>query len=142
MAKQLELVTGLVERINDKGTGIKVGGEWCNASQYVTPPVEMPKPGQRVNLQVERTDRGIWIQSIEVLDGGQVHQLPQPQRRGGGSGRSPAELRDIRRLAVLKAAAEFGAGRPDLKSAEVLAIAERWLAWVEQLDQKGRDQSA
>ena len=110
MAKQLELVTGLVERINDKGTGIKVGGEWCNASQYVTPPVEMPKPGQRVNLQVERTDRGIWIQSIEVLDGGQVHQLPQPQRRGGGSGRSPAELRDIRweHIANLKNANIFG----------------------------------
>jgi hypothetical protein len=71
--KILETATGLVERLNDKGTGIKIGGEWCNASQYVNPPLEMPKPGQRVNLQVERTDRGIWIQSVEVLDGGQIH---------------------------------------------------------------------
>lgn len=138
MAKQLELVTGLVERINDKGTGIKVSGEWCNASQYVNPPLEMPKLGQRVNLQVERTDRGIWIQSVEVLDGGQIHQLPQVVRRGG-SGRSPAELRDIRRLSVLRSAAEFGASRPEIKSADVLAIAGRWLAWVED---KGGDQPA
>lgn len=85
---------------------VKVNGEWCNASQYVNPPLEMPKVGQRVNLQVERTERGIWIQSIEVLDDGQIHQLPQQQRRGaGGGGRSPAELRDIRRLSVLKVAA-------------------------------------
>jgi hypothetical protein len=83
-AKVLETVTGLVERINDKGTGIRIGTEWRNASQYVTPPLEMPKLGQRVNLQVERTDRGIWIHSIDVLDDGQVHQLPMQQRRGSG----------------------------------------------------------
>lgn len=135
---QLETVTGLVERVSDRGTGIKVNGEWCNASQYVQPPLEMPTAGQRVNLQVERTDRGIWVQSIEVLDGGQTHQLPQQQRRGG-SGRSPAELRDIRRLSVLKAAAAFAASRSDVKSADVLVIAGRWLAWVED---KGGDQSA
>ncbi len=58
------------------------------------------------------------------------------QRRGGG-GKSPQELRDIRRLAVLKAAAAFASSRPDLKSADVLAIAGRWLTWVED---KGGDQ--
>jgi len=35
------------------------------------------------------------------------------------------------RLAVLKAAAEFGASRPDLKSSEVLKIADSWIRWVE-----------
>jgi hypothetical protein len=139
VAKQLDVITGLVERINDKGTDLRIGGEWANASQYINPPIEMPKPGQRVNLQVERTDRGIWIQSVEVHDGGQIHQLPTPQRRGGGGGRSPAELRDIRRLSVLKAAAAFAASRPDLKSADVMTIAGRWLTWVED---KGGDQPA
>jgi hypothetical protein len=92
----------------------------------------MPKVGQRVTLQVERTEgRGIWIQSVEVLDGGQIHDLPQQQRRGGGGGRSPAELRDVRRLSVLKAAAAFGASRPDVKSADVLKNADLWLTWVE-----------
>src|SRR5205823_5536524 len=66
-----------------------------------------------------------------------IHQLPQQQRRGGGGGRSPAELREIRRLAVLRPAAGFGASRPDVKSADVLTIAVRWLAWVEQPDQRG-----
>lgn len=133
MAKQLDIITGLVERISDKGTGCKVNGEWANASQYANPPIEMPKVGQRVNLDVERTDRGIWIQAVEVLDGGQIHQLPQ-QRRGGGGGRSPAELRDIRRLSVLKAAAGFAASRPDLKSADVLTIAANWEKWITRED--------
>ncbi len=72
MAKQIEAVTGLVERINDKGTGVKVNGEWLNISAYHAL-AELPKAGQRVEVQVERTDRGIWIQSVEVLDNGQVH---------------------------------------------------------------------
>jgi hypothetical protein len=31
----------------------------------------------------------------------------------------------------LKGAASFGVSRPDLKSADVLKIADTWLAWVE-----------
>jgi hypothetical protein len=77
-----------------------------------------------------------------VLDGGQVHQLPIQQRRGGGGGRSPAELREIRRLTALKAAAAFGASRPEVKSSDVLAIADRWVAWVEQPERKGGEQPA
>jgi|SRR5579859_993818 len=130
--KILETVSGLVEQINAKRTGIKVAGEWLNISQY-HPLTELPKPGQRVNVQVERTDRGAWIDSAEVLDGGEVHQLAVPQqRRGGGGRRSPAELREIRRLTVLKVAATFGASRPDVKSTDVLKVADLWLAWVEQ----------
>jgi hypothetical protein len=36
----------------------------------------------------------------------------------------------ITRLAVLKAASEFAAARPNLKSGEVLAIAATWERWV------------
>jgi hypothetical protein len=35
-------------------------------------------------------------------------------------------------MAVLKAAAACGDARPDCKSTDVVQIAERWLAWVEQ----------
>jgi len=130
--KNLETVTGLVEQVNQNRTGIKVGGAWLNISQY-KPLGELPTPGQRVDVHVEKTDRASWIQSIDVLDDGQVHQLPMQQRRGGGGGgRSPAELREIRRLTCLKAAAEFCARRPDVKSAQVVEVAERWLQWVEQ----------
>jgi hypothetical protein len=130
-AKNLETVSGLVEQINAQRTGLKVGGQWLNVSQF-RPIAELPTPGQRVDVQVEKTDRGAWIQSIEILDAGIIHPLPMQQRRGGGGGRSPAELRDIRRLACLKAAAAFAATRPDIKSADVVAIAERWVAWIEQ----------
>ena len=37
---------------------------------------------------------------------------------------------DHLRLAVLTAAAEFCASRPELKSADLLAVAERMEAWV------------
>ena len=136
MAKQLETVTGLVEQVNQKGTGIKVAGEWLNASQFHA--VTLPQAGQRVGVQVERTERGAWIQAVDVLDGGQIHPLPQQPRRVGG--RSPAELREIRRMSVLKAAADFATSRPEMKSADVLAVAERWLAWLEQSDSKGGGQ--
>lgn len=42
----------------------------------------------------------------------------------------------------LTAAAEFGASRPDMKSADVLAIAERWLVWIEQPERRGGEQPA
>ena len=130
--KNIETVSGLVEQVNQNRTGIKVGGQWLNISQYHAL-AEIPTPGQRVDVQVEKTERGGWIQSLEVLDGGKVHQLPLQQRRGGGGGgRSPAELREIRRLTALKAAAEFAASRPDLKSGDVLTLADRFLSWVEQ----------
>jgi hypothetical protein len=127
VAKQLETVSGLVEQVNAKGTGIKVAGQWLNSSQFHA--VTLPQAGQRVDVQVERTDRGVWIQAVDVLDSGTIRPVPQQPRRGGG--RSPAELREIRRLSVLKAAAAFGASRPDLKSGDVLKIADGWLAWVE-----------
>jgi hypothetical protein len=46
-------------------------------------------------------------------------------------GSNPRRERQIAKLAILKAAALFGASRPDLKSADVLKIADSWLAWVD-----------
>lgn len=126
--KQLETVSGLVDQINGKQTGLKVNGEWLNISQY-HPLTELPKPGQRVNVQVERTDRGAWIESAEILDGGTVHPLTQPRR--GGGGRPQPDPRIIARLTCLKVAAAFGASRADMKSADVLKVADAWFAWVE-----------
>jgi hypothetical protein len=51
-------------------------------------------------------------------------------------------LRDIRRLSVLKAASAFGASRPEMKSADVLAIADRWITWIEQPERKEGTPSA
>jgi hypothetical protein len=60
------------------------------------------------------------------------------QRRGGGGGggRSPAELREIRRMACLKAAATFcghyATVHEDVKSTDVLKVAEAFERWVQQ----------
>jgi hypothetical protein len=68
----------------------------------------------------------------------------RPRRQNGSHATppSPARDREIRRMAVLKAAATFAAGRclggTEVKSNDVLAIAEAWERWV----QRGGDQPA
>jgi hypothetical protein len=109
------LVEGVVEAANPKG--VRVRGEWFNASQFK--PVALPEVGEYVRLNV---DAKRFISAVEVVKA--AHDDAQ----------TPAVLSDrderIARLAVLKAAAEFGASRPDLKSADVLKIADAWLAWI------------
>jgi hypothetical protein len=63
-APTIETVSGLVEQINSKRTGLKVNGEWLNISQYHAL-AELPQAGQRVDVQVARTDRGAWIQAVD-----------------------------------------------------------------------------
>ena len=106
-----EDVEGLVESVN--ATGLKIGGAWVNLSKFH--PVQLPEAGAHVRLKVDAKG---YIVALEDLSPGE----------------SPAVLSDkderITRLAVLKAAAEFGASRPDLKSSEILMIADKWLRWV------------
>jgi hypothetical protein len=54
---------------------------------------------------------------------------PTPIRPGAQAGPDLRELRIIRQ-SVLKTAGEFCASRPDLKSAGLIALAERLEAWV------------
>jgi hypothetical protein len=123
-------VTGVVEAVSQNGSGIRVAGEWLNFSRRY-PDAGRPVRGQRVSAQVERTERGAWIVALDVLDGGAIQF---PQRRAGG--RPHSDPREIRRLACLKAAAWFASGKcaadADIRSRDVLAIADAWLAWVEQ----------
>jgi hypothetical protein len=92
-AKNLETVSGTVEQINAKQTGVKVNRQWLNISQY-HPIAVLPQAGQRVQVEVEVSDRGAWINSLQVLD---------------GSPSSTSSSRDstITRLSVLRTAAEF-----------------------------------
>jgi len=101
---------GAVEARN--GKGIKLDGEWRNVSKFR--PVELPDVGARVRAEVD--DKG-FLKSIDVLDGAATTSSSRDER--------------ITRLTVLKAAANFAATRDDVKSADVLRIAESWLAWVD-----------
>jgi len=107
-------IEGVVEARN--GTGVKIDGEWRNVSKFH--PVELPEVGAHVRAEVD--NKG-FLKSVDVLD---------------GVGESPAvsSVRDerITRLAVLKAAANFAAIRSDIKSTDVLRIADKWLEWVNQ----------
>jgi hypothetical protein len=105
--------TGVVEATNDRG--LKLNGEWLNVSKFR--PLELPPVGARVSVLVDAKG---FLSSVQVLEGG-VEKTPAVSRN-----------ETIARLAVLKAAAAFGASRPDLKSADVLRIAEAWLAWVQE----------
>ena len=103
-------IEGVVEARN--GTGVKIDGEWRNVSKFH--PVELPEVGAHVRADVD--NKG-FLKEIQVLDG----ESPAV---------SSARDERITRLAVLKAAANFAAIRSDIKSADVLRIADKWLEWV------------
>ena len=109
-------VEGVVEATN--ATGLKIGGAWLNVSKFH--PVDLPDVGAHVRLQVD--SKG-FIVKLEDLTA---------QSPAVSSDKLAVTAKDerITRLAVLKAAAAFGASRPDLKSSEVLMIADKWLVWV------------
>ncbi len=71
--------------------------------------------GQVVELQV----KGRFIKSLAVLEG-----------QAGPTAGGPSKDILIIRQTCLKAAAEFAAARPDLKSADVIKVAQRWETWV------------
>lgn len=132
-------ITGVVNAVSSDGGGFKINDSWLN---YSREGYEGTKPirGQRITVKFnERADGrpGGWITGIDILDGGAVQQ--RPAGGGGGRGLPEQDRREIRRMSVLKAAADF-AGRlsmsqaegEKIKSADVLRIAESWLKWVEQ----------
>jgi hypothetical protein len=102
-----ETLEGRVEARNERG--LRLDGEWYNVSKFR--PLDLPPVGSTVRITVD--PKG-FLSAVEVL-----------------SDLAPAPIMaQDSRLAVLQAAAAFGASRPDLKSSDVLKIAESWLAWV------------
>jgi hypothetical protein len=114
------LIEGLVEATN--ANGIKVKGEWLNRSQYGQT-LELPARGAYVRAQVDA--RG-YLKSLDVVGAAPMNDSII---------RSDAREQRITRLAVLKAAAAFmgqlGQAREQIKAEHVLAVADRWLEWVE-----------
>lgn len=111
-------VEGVVEATNERG--IRVNGAWVNVSKFK--PVELPPIGAQVRVTVDAKG---FIVALEVLDRANARS-PQD-----GVDQSPASNRAHARLTVLEAAAHFAAARTDIKSSDVLRIADAWLQWVE-----------
>ena len=128
-SKQLVTLSGAVEQVNAKGTGIKLLGEWLNVSQYhpITP---MPSAGELVEVQVETTDRGQWINSLRILGAAPA-----------GPSSAPGRDVEIRRQVAMKCATRlivgFAAALPPDKTPKVehvFPLADRILAWLEGSD--------
>jgi hypothetical protein len=117
-----EQVTGRVASVNPAGLKLDGSTTWVNFSKYATDLVP-PERGQYVTLTLDRQG---FIRAVAIRDGSEAIE---PR---GAAPRVASEQRDrtITRLAVLKAAAEFGAARPQLKSGDVLAIAAVWERWI------------
>jgi hypothetical protein len=144
---QTETVRGRVEQTNEKG--LKVDGRWFNWSQY-SRVTTRPQEGDDVELEIAR---GKFINDAQILDSGGQGTLelddedpvadgaPAPRTgtvgvRSGPTGRGapPATPNadrntEIRRLALIKAAADYAAAR-DLAPDEVVTLAARWEEWV------------
>ena len=131
---QTEDVEGLVEATN--ANGVKVGGSWCNLSQF-GPKLELPPAGSHVRMAID--SKG-YIRTIETLD----RAVPDHATADPGAPELGKPLRAAANLAVdgqsirlqvLRAAAEFvglwGQTREDVRSEHVLVLADRWLKWVE-----------
>jgi hypothetical protein len=101
--------------VNDHG--IRIDGNWLNRSKFK--PLELPPEGSHV---VAVVDAKGFLTSVQVLD--------EPAATDKVS-----RNETITRLAVLKAAAYFCGQRctvdENVKSSDVLKIADAWLAWVD-----------
>jgi hypothetical protein len=106
-------------------------GRWFNLSRYVTPAPIIPPRGTAVRLTIDGSG---FVRAIEPLSlQGEAPVVPHETRQEAvGAAQHPSPTREvvISRLAVLKAAAAFCAARPDLKSSDVLRVAESWEAWI------------
>jgi hypothetical protein len=121
---------GRVVAVNERGLKFEGCETWANVSKFAVG-VVLPSRGDTVSVTFDRSG---FIRSITPVEGTmQNGTAPKP----GLAPNSVAMTRDrtITRLAVLKAAAEFAAGRADLKSGDVLKVADTWVSWVERADE-------
>lgn len=116
-------ISGVVRSVNDKGLKLEGFDSWFNVSRFAVG-VVLPERGEQVTVTL---DKAGFLRAVVPADGSVRIPAPYvaPERA-----ESQDRYRTITRLAVLKAAAEFGAARPNLKSGEVLAVAASWERWV------------
>jgi hypothetical protein len=126
-------ITGRVVSVNPKGVKLDGHADWLNFSRFASDIVP-PMRGQHVTLTLDRQG---FVRAVQAV--GDVGDAPSAIRAYGAPPAAKtdetgtaagARDRSITRLAVLKAAAEFAAARPQVKSGEVLKIAASWERWV------------
>jgi hypothetical protein len=120
-----KIVTGRVVSANDKGVKLDMSDDWFNYSKWADAELRIPVArGDVVDLTLDRSG---FIRSC--VPNGAVAGAPADRPAPQPTARAETDRR-ISRLAILKAAAEFGASRPNLKSGDVLTIADSWERWI------------
>ena len=132
-----EQVRGRVEQTNDKG--VKVDGRWFNWSQFSRSRPLLDE-GDDVELEIAR---GKFIDGARVVAKGDQGALgfaddpidtpaasSAPSRAAPRSSTPNADRnKEIRRLSLIKSAADFAAAR-GMEPEEVITVASRWEEWV------------
>ena len=123
-------VSGVVTAVNPKGVKLAGESDWLNFSKFATDLV-IPERGEAVLLLLDKSG---FIRSVQPAVGparssGTASPQNAPRGQYGPAGAS-AKDRTITRLAVLKAAAEYAASKPQSSSGDVLKIAASWERWV------------
>jgi len=114
--------TGVVAAVNPKGLRLDGHESWLNVSKFA-PDIVLPERGATVTVAVDAKG---FLRSCEPADGA----APVPTQHGAPGASSGQRDRTITRLAVLKAAAEYAASKPQSSSTDVLKIAACWERWV------------
>jgi hypothetical protein len=117
-------VSGVVRSVNDKGLKLDGYDSWFNVSKFAVG-VVLPERGASVTCTLDKSG---FLRAVASADGSAL--LPV---RGASDAPSTKD-RTITRLAVLKAAAEYAASKPQSCSADVLKIAAAWESWVLRAD--------
>jgi hypothetical protein len=131
--------TGRVVSVNPKGLKLDGHDDWYNVSKFATD-VILPERGETVTVVVD--GKG-FLRAVQPLDGETATSghtdAPRPAQGRSGAVSAPDRERTITRLAVLKAAAEYSASKPESKSGDVLKIAESWEKWILRTDEPEED---
>jgi len=110
-------LVGRVLSVNERGLRLEGREDWLNVSKWATD-VTLPQRGACVTVTLDTSG---FICSIDQAAAASTNVL---------AAAGPSKDTTITHLAVLEAVAGFAASRPGLKSADLLALAERMEAWV------------
>jgi hypothetical protein len=136
---------GRVVAVNERGIRFEGAENWSNISKFAVG-IVMPAKGDTVRVTFDRSG---FIRAIGPADGHSVAGISSASQTTSEITPAPKTAhtalssqqkdRTITRLAVLKAAAEFAASKPESTSTDVLKIAASWERWVTREDTGGAD---
>jgi hypothetical protein len=125
----MEIIRGTVQRSSASGVLLAERLSWLTYSKFAKAgAIPTLEGGDKVELSID--NKGFIRTAV-------IENMPSsPEEHETESPTAPAPAarptRDTvsTRVLVLTAAARFGASRPELKSSDVLAVAESWESWV------------